>query len=105
MCTNKSFIIITTTIFDFMVTSNTHVKKKDTVYANCQLSVHMPYACVDMLCNRGYENVDWDSKLPPRHKPPTTTLEKMSDPMSQRLVLKRYHSRPEPWQVSLLHWK
>lgn len=67
----------------------------------------MSYACdcVDMLCNRGYENVDWDSKLPPRHKPPTTTLEKMADPMSQRFVLKRYHSRPELWQVSLLHWK
>ncbi|RXN24805.1 hypothetical protein ROHU_021945 [Labeo rohita] len=47
---------------------------------------------------RAYEDVDWDSKLPPRHKPPTTTLEKMSDPVSQRFVLKRYHSRPELWQ-------
>ncbi len=56
-----------------------------------------------MLWCRAYEDVDWDSKLPPRHKPPTTTLEKMADPVSQRFVLKRYHSRPELWQVSLLH--
>ncbi|XP_048060301.1 spermatogenesis-associated protein 48 isoform X1 [Megalobrama amblycephala] len=53
---------------------------------------------------RGYENVDWDSKLPPRHKPPTTTLEKMADPVSQRFVLKRYHSRPELWQAIGSHW-
>ncbi|XP_050982033.1 spermatogenesis-associated protein 48 [Labeo rohita] len=53
---------------------------------------------------RAYEDVDWDSKLPPRHKPPTTTLEKMSDPVSQRFVLKRYHSRPELWQAIGSHW-
>ncbi|KAG1950600.1 spermatogenesis-associated protein 48 [Pimephales promelas] len=53
---------------------------------------------------RGYENVDWDSKLPPRHKPPTTTLEKMADPVSQRFALKRYHSRPEPWQAIGSRW-
>ncbi|XP_026134743.1 spermatogenesis-associated protein 48 isoform X3 [Carassius auratus] len=47
---------------------------------------------------RAYEDVDWDFKLPPRHKPPSTTLEKMADPVSQRFVLKRYHSRPELWQ-------
>ncbi|KAI7806000.1 hypothetical protein IRJ41_022720, partial [Triplophysa rosa] len=53
---------------------------------------------------RGYEDVDWDSKLPPRHKPPTTTLEKMADRVSQHSVLKRYHSRPELWQAIGSHW-
>ncbi|KAA0717776.1 Spermatogenesis-associated protein 48 [Triplophysa tibetana] len=54
---------------------------------------------------RGYEDVDWDSKLPPRHKPPTTTLEKMADRVSQHSALKRYHSRPELWQVWLLYYE
>ncbi|KAK2896492.1 hypothetical protein Q8A67_010980 [Cirrhinus molitorella] len=53
---------------------------------------------------RAYEDVDWDSKLPPRNKPPTTTLEKMADPVSQHFVLKRYHSRPELWQAIGSHW-
>ncbi|XP_026134741.1 spermatogenesis-associated protein 48 isoform X1 [Carassius auratus] len=53
---------------------------------------------------RAYEDVDWDFKLPPRHKPPSTTLEKMADPVSQRFVLKRYHSRPELWQAIGSHW-
>ncbi|XP_059373937.1 spermatogenesis-associated protein 48-like [Carassius carassius] len=53
---------------------------------------------------RAYEDVDWDFKLPPRHKPPSTTLEKMADPVSQHFVLKRYHSRPELWQAIGSHW-
>ncbi|XP_051507309.1 spermatogenesis-associated protein 48 [Myxocyprinus asiaticus] len=53
---------------------------------------------------RSYEDVDWDSKLPPRHKPPTTSLEKMADPVSQRFMLKRHHSRPELWQAIGSHW-
>ncbi|XP_055026296.2 protein SPMIP7 [Misgurnus anguillicaudatus] len=53
---------------------------------------------------RGYEDVDWDSKLPPRHKPPSTTLEKMADRVSQHSVLKRSHKRSELWQAIGSHW-
>ncbi|XP_021336446.1 protein SPMIP7 isoform X1 [Danio rerio] len=53
---------------------------------------------------RGYEDVAWDSKLPPRHEPPISSLEKMADPVSQCFVLKRYHSRPELWQAIGSHW-
>ncbi|XP_053477103.1 spermatogenesis-associated protein 48 isoform X5 [Ictalurus furcatus] len=49
---------------------------------------------------RGYENIDQDSKL----KPPLCILEKMADPVSQRFTLKRYHSRPELWQTIGPHW-
>ncbi|XP_066536001.1 protein SPMIP7 isoform X2 [Hoplias malabaricus] len=52
----------------------------------------------------GYEDVDWDSKLPPRLKPPMTTLEKMADPVNQHFTLKRYNSRPELWQAVGPHW-
>lgn len=58
---------------------------------------------MELFGYRGYEDVDWDSKLPPRHEPPTSSLEKMADPVRQCFVLKRYHSRPELWQVSLMH--
>ncbi|XP_062851206.1 protein SPMIP7 [Trichomycterus rosablanca] len=53
---------------------------------------------------RGYEDVDWDSRLPPCLKPPVTALEKMTDPLNQSFILKRYHSKPELWQVIGLQW-
>ncbi|KAL7877692.1 hypothetical protein SRHO_G00043350 [Serrasalmus rhombeus] len=56
------------------------------------------------VAQRSYEDVDWDSKLPPRLKPPMTTLEKMPDPVNQHFTLKRYHSRPELWQAVGPHW-
>ncbi|XP_066536005.1 protein SPMIP7 isoform X5 [Hoplias malabaricus] len=56
------------------------------------------------VSQRGYEDVDWDSKLPPRLKPPMTTLEKMADPVNQHFTLKRYNSRPELWQAVGPHW-
>ncbi|KAF4090284.1 hypothetical protein AMELA_G00050140 [Ameiurus melas] len=49
---------------------------------------------------RGYEDIDQDSKL----KPPLRILEKMADPVSQCFTLKRYHSRPELWQTIGPHW-
>ncbi|XP_007240376.3 spermatogenesis-associated protein 48 isoform X1 [Astyanax mexicanus] len=53
---------------------------------------------------RGYEDVDWDSKLPPRFKAPLSTLEKMADPVNQHFTLKRYNSRPELWQAIGTYW-
>ncbi|TRY87164.1 hypothetical protein DNTS_024230 [Danionella cerebrum] len=53
---------------------------------------------------RAYEDVDWDSQLPPRHEPPSTSLEKMADPVTQGFVLKQKHSRPELWQVIGSSW-
>ncbi|XP_015212662.1 protein SPMIP7 isoform X3 [Lepisosteus oculatus] len=55
--------------------------------------------CYTSSTQRSYEEVDWDTKLPPRFKPPASTLEKMADPVSQRFTLKRYDSGPEPWQL------
>ncbi|XP_015212661.1 protein SPMIP7 isoform X2 [Lepisosteus oculatus] len=55
--------------------------------------------CYTSSTQRSYEEVDWDTKLPPRFKPPASTLEKMADPVSQRFTLKRYDSGPEPWQA------
>ncbi|XP_072533006.1 protein SPMIP7 isoform X2 [Salminus brasiliensis] len=56
------------------------------------------------VAQRGYEDVDWDSKLPPRFRVPLTTLEKMADPINQHFTLKRYNSRPELWQAIGPHW-
>ncbi|XP_076831252.1 protein SPMIP7 [Brachyhypopomus gauderio] len=53
---------------------------------------------------RSYEDINWDSKIPPRIKPPSTTLEKMADPVKQHFSLKRYHARPESWQSIGPHW-
>ncbi|KAL0964256.1 hypothetical protein UPYG_G00321400 [Umbra pygmaea] len=53
---------------------------------------------------KSYEEISWDSKLPARLKPPTTTLEKMADPVSQHCTEKRYHSKPELWQSIGSHW-
>ncbi|XP_043920760.1 spermatogenesis-associated protein 48 isoform X2 [Protopterus annectens] len=48
---------------------------------------------------RSYGNVPWDVKLPPRIKPPSSTKEKMADPVSQRFTLKRYQPEAEIWQA------
>ncbi|XP_031435208.2 spermatogenesis-associated protein 48 [Clupea harengus] len=56
------------------------------------------------MAQRGYEDVAWDTKLPPRLKPPATTLEKTADPVDQRWTLRRYHTRPELWQAVGPHW-
>ncbi|KAK6491704.1 spermatogenesis-associated protein 48 isoform X1 [Huso huso] len=48
---------------------------------------------------RSYEDIDWDSKLPPRKKPPASTFEKMADPVNQHFTLRRYEPAAETWQV------
>lgn len=53
-----------------------------------------------MFCS-GYEDVAWDTKLPRRLKPPATTREKMADQVDQHFTIRRYHTRPELWQVQL----
>ncbi|XP_068092619.1 protein SPMIP7 isoform X2 [Hyperolius riggenbachi] len=49
---------------------------------------------------RSYEDVPWDIKLPPKLKPPESTLERLPDPISQHFTLKRYEPEPEIWQVA-----
>ncbi|KAM5158268.1 protein SPMIP7 [Mantella aurantiaca] len=53
---------------------------------------------------RAYEDVPWDSKLPPKLQPPESTLEKMPDPISQHFTLKRYEPKPEIWQLTGDMW-
>ena len=49
---------------------------------------------------RGYNEVDWENRIPPALPPPTTTtIEQFPDPVSQKLTFRRYNSCPEPWQV------
>ncbi|XP_028845017.1 spermatogenesis-associated protein 48 [Denticeps clupeoides] len=56
------------------------------------------------VTQRSYEEVAWDIKLPPRVKPPATTLEKRADPVSQRSAPQRYQGRPQAWQAVGHHW-
>ncbi|XP_066547267.1 protein SPMIP7 [Amia ocellicauda] len=48
---------------------------------------------------RSYEEVEWDTKLPPRFKPPSSTQERMADPVNQHFTLKRYDPVQEYWQA------
>nr|XP_033786371.1 spermatogenesis-associated protein 48 [Geotrypetes seraphini] len=45
-----------------------------------------------------YEEVSWDTKLPPKMLPPDSTLEQMADPVSRHLTWKRYVMEPAIWQ-------
>ncbi|XP_077960996.1 protein SPMIP7 [Gasterosteus aculeatus] len=49
---------------------------------------------------RGYEEVCWDSKLPPRLKAPDSTLEKLTDPVSELTSWRRCGGRPRRGPVS-----
>ncbi|XP_062422415.1 protein SPMIP7 [Pungitius pungitius] len=53
---------------------------------------------------RSYEEVCWDSKLPPRLKAPDTTLEKWSDPASELTSRRRCGSRPQTGQTNGAEW-
>ncbi|XP_029445612.1 spermatogenesis-associated protein 48 isoform X2 [Rhinatrema bivittatum] len=48
---------------------------------------------------RTYEDISWDTKLPPKISPPETTLEKMADPVSRHFTWKRYKMEPAVWQA------
>lgn len=55
---------------------------------------------------RAYDEVDWrelSSPAPP--PPPPPTVEHLPDPVSQKLTFRRYHSSPEPWQVTIPHYR
>ncbi|XP_022102353.1 uncharacterized protein C7orf72-like [Acanthaster planci] len=48
---------------------------------------------------RTSEDVDWDSKLPPKILPPASTMEAQADPVSQCFTnMKRYDPKAQPWQ-------
>ncbi|XP_077978085.1 protein SPMIP7-like [Glandiceps talaboti] len=48
---------------------------------------------------RAYDEVDWDSMLAPKVKPPQSTQESQADTVSHRFTLnKRYAAEAEPWQ-------
>ncbi|XP_002733477.1 protein SPMIP7-like [Saccoglossus kowalevskii] len=48
---------------------------------------------------RAYDDVDWDSMLAPKVKPPQATLERQPDMVSHRFTInKRYAAEAEPWQ-------
>lgn len=56
--------------------------------------------CNFLLVCRSYEEVGWDTKLPQRWRAAEASLEKMADSVSERPSSRRYHSRPQLWQVS-----
>ena len=53
---------------------------------------------------RSYEGVPWDTILPNKRWPPTSTLEDRPDMIDQRYTLKRYAPSAEEWQVSGKGW-
>ncbi|XP_030604377.1 spermatogenesis-associated protein 48 [Archocentrus centrarchus] len=54
--------------------------------------------------HRSYEEVGWVTKIPRHLKAPETTLEKLADPVSESASLRRYNSRPQPWQSVGAEW-
>lgn len=56
--------------------------------------------CNFLLVCRSYEEVGWDTKLRQRWRAAELSLENMADSVSERPSSRRYHSRPQLWQVS-----
>lgn len=60
----------------------------------------MSNGCIFLLVCRSYEEVGWDTKSAQCWRAAETSLEKMADSVGERPSSRRYHSRPQLWQVS-----
>ncbi|KAG5266450.1 hypothetical protein AALO_G00232230 [Alosa alosa] len=91
-------------LFSFFLEKDDSNSKPYSVISPQSVNEAAQHCIYTSVAQRGYEDVAWDTKLPPRLKPPSTTWEKMADRVDQRFTVRRYHTRPELWQAVGPHW-